>query len=370
MANVFACRSFSLGVGLLLGLGLANAASSSPVNSSSAEHSPASSEAPPSRPSTLPYCPSNYVECGTCRCVPESTCQWCPAAPNTSDPYQPPPNETHPIPSRPSTVPYCPGGYVDCGTCLCVPSSTCQWCSGGAEPYEPPPKENYPITPTWPSRVPYCPRTFVDCGSCPCVPASTCRWCTGGGRRLDEASSSPVNYSSTELAPASSEAPPSRPSTLPYCPSNYVECGTCRCVPQSTCQWCPAAPNTSVPYQPPPNETHPIPSRPSTVPYCPGGYVDCGTCLCVPSSTCQWCSGGAEPYEPPPKENYPITPTWPSWVPYCPRTFVDCGSCPCVPASTCRWCTGGGRRLDEEGSIETSLSNGHAAGEPGRPLLV
>ncbi|CAE8609675.1 unnamed protein product [Polarella glacialis] len=172
MAKVFACRSFSLGVGLLLGLGLANAASSSPVHSSSAEHSPASSEAPPSRPSTLPYCPSNYVDCGTCRCVPESTYQWCPAAPNTSDPYQPPPNETHPIPSRPSTVPYCPGGYVDCGTCLCVPSSICQWCSGGFFPYPvyPMPPSHGPATPTRPSIVPYCPESFVDCGMCKCVP--------------------------------------------------------------------------------------------------------------------------------------------------------------------------------------------------------
>ncbi|CAE8657484.1 unnamed protein product [Polarella glacialis] len=243
MAKVFACRSFSLGVGLLLGLGLANAASSSPVNPSSAEHSPASSEAPPSR------------------------------------------------------------------------------------------------------------------------------------RRLEEEEEEEDDDDDEEdddddhtTTTTSSGAPPSRPSTLPYCPSNYVECGMCRCVPESICQWCPAAPNISDPYQPPPNETYPIPSRPSTVPYCPGGYVDCGYCSCVPEPTCQWCS--TEPYEPPPQENYPITPTWPSRVPYCPRTFVDCGNCPCVPASTCRWCTGGGRRLDEEGSIETSLSNGHAVGEPGRPLLV
>ena len=32
----------------------------------------------------------------------------------------------------PSTIPGCPAGFVDCGTCLCVPASTCQWCPSGA----------------------------------------------------------------------------------------------------------------------------------------------------------------------------------------------------------------------------------------------
>ncbi|CAE8582664.1 unnamed protein product, partial [Polarella glacialis] len=67
----------------------------------------------------------------------------------------------------------------------------------------------------------------------------------------------------------------------------------------------------------------------------------------------------------------PVIPTMPpSTVPYCPKSYVDCGKCLCVPATTCRWCTGGGRRLDEEGSIGTRLSNGPAVGEPGQPLLV
>merc|ERR1719183_957548 len=37
--------------------------------------------------------------------------------------------------SSPSTVPGCPDSYVDCGTCLCVPKSTCQWCPGGGSSF-------------------------------------------------------------------------------------------------------------------------------------------------------------------------------------------------------------------------------------------
>merc|ERR1719334_1980372 len=82
--------------------------------------------------SSVSGCPDSYVDCGTCLCVPESTCQWCP------DPVLPTHSENLSVTS-PSTIYGCPENYVDCGTCLCVPESTCQWCPNAAEPEHPAP---------------------------------------------------------------------------------------------------------------------------------------------------------------------------------------------------------------------------------------
>lgn len=108
------------------------------------------------------------VDCGSCLCVPVTSCQWCPGAlrPLPSNPS--PPSGGY---GQPSRVPGCPAHYVDCGTCLCVPPSTCQWCPGGNSPGRPrPPRPNPPVTPVEggfrPSTVPGCPASYVDCGSC------------------------------------------------------------------------------------------------------------------------------------------------------------------------------------------------------------
>lgn len=108
------------------------------------------------------------VDCGSCLCVPVTSCQWCPGAlrPLPSNPSPPSGGD-----GQPSRVPGCPAHYVDCGTCLCVPPSTCQWCPGGNSPGRPrPPRPNRPVTPVEggfrPSTVPGCPASYVDCGSC------------------------------------------------------------------------------------------------------------------------------------------------------------------------------------------------------------
>ena len=156
---------------------------------------------------------------------------------------------------RPSTVPYCPVGYKDCGTCRCVPESTCQWCPGGLHQPVPEPIE---------STVPGCPPNYVDCGDCLCVPRSTCEWC-GVGPGTGEDNSTPPGHNITM-----------RPSVVPYCPESYVDCGTCLCVAEATCQWCPT------PYRPTlalPAPSENVTMRPSSIFGCPDSYVDCGTCL-------------------------------------------------------------------------------------------
>ena len=106
------------------------------------------SEAPPCQ---------GYKDCGTCRCVPESTCQWCPGAYTPALPSATPNNSV----IRPSSVFGCPASFKemdacgepgvlshvrtlpfvgtaeDCGTCLCVPEGSCQYCPGVAAPATP-----------------------------------------------------------------------------------------------------------------------------------------------------------------------------------------------------------------------------------------
>ena len=140
-----------------------------------------------------PLAMARQVDCGTCLCVPQSSCQYCPGAwsggSGGSGGGSSTPRPTPEIVARPSTVPlacevvrnaamrwsnavkvhgkteshdgilllhiqrgsiliwlgevykwchvmsevpYCPASYVDCGTCLCVPYATCQWCPGVA----------------------------------------------------------------------------------------------------------------------------------------------------------------------------------------------------------------------------------------------
>ena len=276
-------------------------------------------------PSTVPYCPSGFVDCGSCFCVSMETCPYCPGA------WSPAPPPAVPSPSR---VPGCPANYYDCGTCQCVPHSTCQWCPGVTPlpgPSPPPGPPTNPVVPV-PSRVPGCPANYYDCGTCQCVPHSTCQWCPGV---------TPLPGPSPPPGPPTNPVVPV-PSRVPGCPANYYDCGTCQCVPHSTCQWCPGVtplPGPSPAPGPPTNPVVPVPSR---VPGCPANYYDCGTCQCVPHSTCQWCPGvtplpGPSPAPGPPTN--PVVPV-PSRVPGCPVGYVDCGTCVCVPRGTCQWCPG------------------------------
>jgi len=298
-------------------------------------------------------CPLSFVDCGTCRCVPASTCQWCPGGSLVSLEVRP--EEVDPSLSNavvpagralsltetledvtPSTIVGCPALYVDCGTCRCVPRATCRWCGSTTEPELnvtlPVPGTNFTARP---SEIPYCPARFVDCGGCRCVPFSTCQWCP----------------QSDVPASNSTNATVQSPSLVPGCPSGYVDCGTCRCVPESTCQWCPGGSGQpQVPSRPQSNVT----SRPSVIPFCPANYKDCGSCLCVPESTCQWCPGaGTSPVVQPPQN---VT-MHPSEVIGCPASFVDCGTCRCVPEHTCRWCAGWSpATTPTTGPAETSIS--------------
>lgn len=313
-----------------------------------------------SKPSSVPYCPASYVDCGTCLCVPQSSCQYCPGAwsgGSGGSGGSSTPRPTPEIVARPSTVPYCPASYVDCGTCLCVPYATCQWCPGAysSTPVHPGPALPAPPRPSLghinsrPSVVIGCPASYVDCGTCLCVPLTSCQWCPGAY--------SPSRPSRPSPAPAPAPIN-SRPSTVPGCPASYVDCGTCLCVPQTTCRWCPGA-TAPAPALPAPSPTpvpapSPIQSRPSTVPGCPASYKDCGTCLCVPETTCQWCPGSTMPIPAPtPVPTGPIQ-SRPSRIPGCPRGYVDCGTCLCVMQATCQYCPGarGPRRLENEHGFE------------------
>ncbi|CAJ1426293.1 unnamed protein product [Effrenium voratum] len=301
------------------------------------------------RPSTITGCPADYKDCGQCRCVPPTVCSKCPAetaSKPVAAPSADPSGDSHNEPV-PSAIIGCPRGFVDCGSCQCVPRSSCQYCGGSRPPF-PPSGGSEPQ----PSETPGCPASYVDCGTCRCVPESTCQWCPGSGTGV----------------PGPIETVPTRPSDVIGCPASYVDCGTCRCVPESTCQWCPGAETATTEEPDFDNETNVtdttetttmgwhIVSRPSEVPLCPRGYVDCGTCRCVPESSCQWCPGAWVPGVPSPTPETPTpvprpvptpTPTpvpspapRPSEVPFCPRNYKDCGWCLCVPESTCQWCGG------------------------------
>lgn len=200
-----------------------------------------------------------------------------------------------------------------------------------------------------PSTVPYCPDNYVDCGTCLCVPKSTCEWCPGAKSSSFLAVAPTTNISvanvkdlaaplemesSSFLAVAQANSSAGQnsvtsPSSIYGCPESYVDCGTCLCVPESTCEWCPSGQPVEVPAEV---------TKPSTIWGCPESYVDCGTCLCVPESTCQWCPAGSAHHEPPVSSN--SSRPSPSAIVGCPESYVDCGACLCVPESTCQWCPG------------------------------
>ena len=206
------------------------------------------------QPSSILGCPAGYKDCGSCRCVPEATCQWCNDAPALP---------TNASTIRPSTVFGCPASFKDCGTCLCVPEGSCQYCPGVAAPVVSPGNSN-----VRPSAVLGCPFGYKDCGTCRCVPESTCQWCPGA-------------Y--TPALPSTNESSSIRPSSIFGCPASFKDCGTCLCVPESSCEYCPGVAAPAV--------TPGQDIRPSAVIGCPLGFKDCGTCRCVPESTCQWCPG-------------------------------------------------------------------------------
>ncbi|CAK9049435.1 unnamed protein product, partial [Durusdinium trenchii] len=157
-----------------------------------------------------------------------------------------PSSPTTGVQAKPSSITGCPAGFVDCGTCLCTPKENCETgCTAqvpGAASVPNVPNVPSPEAPeedmnqtnetnetnetnvephiVWtPSRLPYCPRTYVDCGTCLCVPMSTCTYCPGA---WSPAPPTP--------GPPTSPAEP-RPSQVPGCPANYYDCGTCQCVP-------------------------------------------------------------------------------------------------------------------------------------------
>ncbi|CAE7509810.1 GekBS024P [Symbiodinium pilosum] len=324
------------------------------------------------RPSTVPYCPDGYKDCGSCRCVPEATCSWCPGGLHQAIP--------EPIES---TVPGCHPDYVDCGDCMCVPRSTCEWCGSGLGDGNESEGNNTPghnIT-MRPSLVPYCPESHVDCGTCLCVAESTCQWC-------------PTPFRPTLALPAPSDNVTMRPSMILGCPDSHVDCGACACplavagslsrggvrvqlhpqriaalsrgplkclsvrkamstvvrafayngsglrlIVECFCYLCVCA----IIYLP-------LVSRKwSYKPSATKFYVDCGTCRCVSETTCQWCPGAGTPQPLPPP---PRRPKQPSQVTGCPAAFFDCGTCHCVPEHTCRWCPG----WDEEPPLLTTTA--------------
>ena len=124
---------------------------------------------------------------------------------------------------------------------------------------------------------------------CLCVHESTCVWCPGATIVTPETTS--LEPAATTLAPGDTTTVAlasttslesgshiiSRPSSIPYCPVHFVDCGTCLCVPPTTCGFCPGAWSPS----PPPAPVVGGSERPSVVPGCPASYVDCGTCLCL-----------------------------------------------------------------------------------------
>ena len=335
---------------------------------------PAPAPAPvPGRPSRIPFCPASHVDCGVClqlgsasfharmsgsldaffpvgfivesRCVPPTSCRWCPAASFLSLQAQRSSLNGDSrlknavvqrleanLDVRPSSVAGCLADYVDCGTCLCVPRATCRFCYA-TEPNVtlPVPGRNFTARP---SEVPYCPRRFVDCGDCNCVPLSTCHWCPDS---TEQEPGEPNVTDPSEIL---------QPSRIPGCPLNYVDCGTCTCVPRATCRWCPGV---AAPPTPPTSPQTNVTMRPSVIPFCLATHVDCGSCLCVPEATCQWCPGAGTPQPLPPP---PRRPKQPSQVTGCPAAFFDCGTCHCVPEHTCRWCPG----WDEEPPLLTTTA--------------
>ena len=117
---------------------------------------------------------------------------------------------------------------------------------------------------------------------------------------------------------------------------NYVNCGVCKNVPKSTCQWCDgtggAAPVSSV----------------SSIAAPSGNFVDCGVCKNVPESTCKWCDGygGAAPVSSGGSSPSPAAPA-PAGGIYdgsgtCPAGLMNCGVCRCTVPSACgsAYCAG------------------------------
>ena len=147
----------------------------------------------------------NLVDCGVCKNVPKSTCQWCsgsggPAAIGSA-----------------SSVPAETSNLVDCGVCKNVPKSTCQWCSGTGGPA------------TVGSAASPASSNLVDCGVCKNVPKSTCQWCDGAG------GNAPVN---SRPATPDSGSPASSGMYDGSCPAGLVNCGVCRCTVPSACKTC------------------------------------------------------------------------------------------------------------------------------------
>ena len=117
---------------------------------------------------------------------------------------------------------------------------------------------------------------LVDCGVCKAVPLSTCKYCHAGSSssspsqprrrrarrrrtvpQLELGSHEPRRRQPRRRSPGGSSASPSQPrrrrtgtapgnvSRVPDCPASYRNCGTCKCVPPSSCTWCPGGSTTT-----------------------------------------------------------------------------------------------------------------------------
>eukprot|EP00490_Sorites_sp_Unknown_P023325 CAMPEP_0114689650 /NCGR_PEP_ID=MMETSP0191-20121206/64808_1 /TAXON_ID=126664 /ORGANISM="Sorites sp." /LENGTH=360 /DNA_ID=CAMNT_0001978581 /DNA_START=45 /DNA_END=1127 /DNA_ORIENTATION=- len=153
-----------------------------------------------------------YKDCGLCQGVPVEMCN----SDTICDPANAPLSSMSYGLQKPSKVTWCPEGYVDCGSCLCVKdlfclgNSTTSPCGGayvGQIPgagrkcgscmgYDTNDQDCF----NWycrgtaatfshnQSSIKDCPKGYVDCGKCDCVPESTCgaSLCTGQSRALPQ----------------------------------------------------------------------------------------------------------------------------------------------------------------------------------------
>lgn len=125
----------------------------------------------------------NYVNCGVCKNVPKSTCQWCDGTGGAA-----------PVSSA-SSISAPSGNLVDCGVCKNVPQSTCQWCDGygGVAPVNSGPGGSSPSPASGGiGGSGTCPAGLMNCGVCRCTTPSACAsaYCAGSGGITSDATTS------------------------------------------------------------------------------------------------------------------------------------------------------------------------------------
>eukprot|EP00933_Yihiella_yeosuensis_P027616 TRINITY_DN2151_c0_g1_i1.p1 TRINITY_DN2151_c0_g1~~TRINITY_DN2151_c0_g1_i1.p1 ORF type:complete len:466 (-),score=102.36 TRINITY_DN2151_c0_g1_i1:172-1569(-) len=298
-------------------------------------------------------------------------------------------------------------GLVNCGVCRCVPESTCAYCNGVGGPAAPgvvaAPGPVVVVSPPVVGGGACGVAGLVSCGVCPCVPPGTCAWCDGYGGpaaidsnfiALPEIASNesrdvmPLPKAKAAATASSSKGKDALPlpsvESQPDATKNtsldgrhlqacgvagLVNCGVCRCVPESTCAYCNGVGGPAVPVV----AAAPVPVV-VVSPVVGGGacgvagLVSCGVCPCVPPGTCAWCNGYGGPAaidsnfialpeiasnkskdamplsrpESPPDSTKNATLDGRHLTACGAPGLFNCGVCRCVPEPTCAWCNGYG----------------------------